>query len=329
MLGNILSPKKCAECKLCCIFDKYDVWETPVVTSELYKKLSAERPELRFTPRGGNDGYIFNMEDCWDEEEEIYRCPALDSENGCTLGEDKPFDCRIWPYRVMDLNGAMVISIAGVCPETYSMPLKTLIGELENGLADVIFSEAQKNPSIVKPYQQGYPILKVRTELCSKKVHLSEVTRADLPFLCGLYNDPEILESMGGTELSIEEWDESFEQWREDGDEANYIINYGSEPAGWLKLNGLEDKSCGWISMLVVSPGCRGKGVSREALRLAEEIFIEKGINTAAMHTDVCNEAAEKCCLSSGYTTVNDESRADGTVMYIKEDLNENYRTLS
>ena len=329
MLKNILSNETCAKCRLCCIFDKYDVWETPVITKELYNRLSAERPDLKMVSKGGNDGYVFNMEDCWDEADELYRCPALDPKTGCTLGDSKPFDCRIWPYRVMDLNGTRVISIASVCPDLYKKPLNLLVEELDNGLGDIIFAEAAKNPAIVKPYQQGYPILKVRNELCSQKVRLAEVTRGDLPFLCDLYNRTELLDRLNAGELDIEDWDEDFEQWREDGDEEDYVVYYGSEPAGWVKLSGLESGDCGWISMLVVAPEFRGHGVSRECIHLAEEIFIEKGINTAAMHVYSSNEAAEKCCLSCGYTAVPEDTPDGETVMYKKENLDENYRTLS
>lgn len=329
MLKNILSNETCAKCRMCCIFDKYDVWETPVITRELYTKISAERPDLKMVSRGNGGGYVFNMEDCWDEERELYICPALDPDTGCTLGGCKPFDCRIWPYRVMDLGGTRVISIASVCPDLYKKPLNVLVEELDNGLGDIIFAEAAKNPAIVKPYEQGYPILKVRSELCSRKVRLAEVTRSDLPYLCELYNRAGIPDDLGAGKLDIDDWDEAFEQWREDGDEENYIVYYGSDPAGWVKLSGLESGDCGYISMLVIAPEYRGLGISRECIALAEEIFIEKGINTAAMHISTSNTAAEKCCISCGYTLVSEDTPDDGNVMYIKEDLNENYRTLS
>lgn len=161
MLKNILSPKTCAGCRICCIFDKYDVWETPVISEELKRKISAARSDLKFVSKGDTGAYIFNMEDTWDDKEEIFRCPALDPDSGCTLGENKPFDCRIWPYRIMELGGRRVISIASICPDMYNMPLKTLCDELENGLADRIFEEAAKNPAMIKPYEQGYPILVV------------------------------------------------------------------------------------------------------------------------------------------------------------------------
>lgn len=162
MLKNILSPNTCAQCRICCIFDKYDVWETPVISEELKGKISAERNDLRFAAKGDSGAYIFNMEDSWDEEKELFICPALDAEKGCTLGENKPFDCKIWPYRIMDLNGTLVISIASICPDLYEKPLGALVGELDNGLAEKIFAEAERNPAIIKPYEQGYPILKVK-----------------------------------------------------------------------------------------------------------------------------------------------------------------------
>lgn len=161
MLKNILSPKTCAGCRICCIFDKYDVWETPVISEELKRKISAVRSDLKFVSKGDTGAYIFNMEDTWDEKEEIFRCPALDPDIGCTLGENKPFDCKVWPYRIMELGGKRVISIASICPEMYNKPLKVLCDELENGLADRIFEEAAKNPAMIKPYEQGYPILVV------------------------------------------------------------------------------------------------------------------------------------------------------------------------
>ena len=48
--------------------------------------------------------------------EELFFCPML-CETGCTMGADKPFDCRIWPFRMMrDLEGALRITVASYCP---------------------------------------------------------------------------------------------------------------------------------------------------------------------------------------------------------------------
>ena len=157
MLKNILKSSDCASCRVCCVFDKYDLWETPVLDGELKKRVEERFPRISFVEKG--NGWLFRMEE---SEDELYYCPALDPNSGCILGEDKPFDCKIWPYRIMSLGGKRVISIASICPTMYAKPLSELCGELErNGLAEKIFAFADSHPDIVKPYENGYPVLKV------------------------------------------------------------------------------------------------------------------------------------------------------------------------
>ena len=154
MLKNILSPAECADCRLCCSFDRYDLWETPVIYEEMKNSLKELYPSLEFISRGKS--FLFRMEE---SENGLYYCPML-TDTGCMLGDSKPFDCRIWPYRIMDLNGTLVISIASICDAMYGRPLRRLVEELDRGLADIIFEEAAKHPDIIKEYQDGYPILK-------------------------------------------------------------------------------------------------------------------------------------------------------------------------
>ncbi|MGN0603522.1 MAG: YkgJ family cysteine cluster protein [Oscillospiraceae bacterium] len=155
MLKNILSKESCAQCQLCCIFDKYDIWETPVVSDELYEKIKNEYPETEFIEKNEGGRILKCIPDG-----ELFNCPMLDKSSGCRLGDEKPFDCRIWPYRIMEFGGKRVITIASICPEMYKKPLSELVAELEeNGLAEKIWNEANRHPEIVKPYQKGYPIL--------------------------------------------------------------------------------------------------------------------------------------------------------------------------
>lgn len=155
MLKNILSGESCAKCQLCCIFDKYDIWETPTVNDELATKINERFPEVDFIEKENGARILKCIPDG-----ELFNCPLLDKKSGCKLGDEKPFDCRIWPYRIMELGGRRVISIASICPEMYKKPLSELVGELEkNDLAKKIFAEADKHPEMVKPYQKGYPIL--------------------------------------------------------------------------------------------------------------------------------------------------------------------------
>ncbi|MBR2283876.1 MAG: hypothetical protein IJ874_05590 [Ruminococcus sp.] len=159
MLKRILSGESCAECRLCCVFDRYDVWETPVFTEQLCRRIAAQKPEVRFVPKDG--GYILRVESF--DEEGLFRCPAL-TPTGCMLGDDKPFDCRIWPYRIMNVGGRRAITIASICEELYSRPLSQLVGLLKDGLAADIFAYADSHPEIVKPYYEGYPVLMFEPE---------------------------------------------------------------------------------------------------------------------------------------------------------------------
>ena len=154
MLKKILSGDSCAECRLCCIFDRYDIWETPVFTEELCDRIRAVKPDVQFVPKDG--GYIFKAQELHGDE--LFSCPALTG-HGCMLGDDKPFDCRIWPYRIMEVGGRRAITIASICDELYNRPLSQLVGFLREGLAEVIFSYADAHPEIVKPYYEGYPVL--------------------------------------------------------------------------------------------------------------------------------------------------------------------------
>lgn len=155
MLKNILSGESCAKCQLCCIFDKYDIWETPTVNDELAGKIKTRFPEVEFIEKENGARILKCIPDG-----ELFNCPLLDKKSGCMLGDEKPFDCRIWPYRIMELGGRRVISIASICPEMYNKPLSELVSELErNDLAKKIFAEADIHPEMVKPYQKGYPIL--------------------------------------------------------------------------------------------------------------------------------------------------------------------------
>lgn len=156
MLKNILSPAECKKCRICCGFEGYELWETPIVSDDLKNQILADNPEQKFISKGKS--WLFRME-C-ENENELYFCPMLDMNTGCMLKDNKPFDCKIWPYRIMNLGGKRVITIASICPSMYSKPLSQLIDELnKTGLADKIFEEADKNPDIVKEYERGYPIL--------------------------------------------------------------------------------------------------------------------------------------------------------------------------
>lgn len=158
MLSEILKKDSCAACRVCCGFDESDKWEIPLIfgefRSEIEKKLGVK------LEKRGNE-YVFDME--FDGDKVIY-CPAA-SNNGCMLGELKPFDCVIWPFRVNSLGGLRVITVSPVCGEVSGLPLNMLTDFVQkNGFSEKIFLTANEHPDIVKPYISGYPILAVENQ---------------------------------------------------------------------------------------------------------------------------------------------------------------------
>ncbi len=152
MLREVLSPSDCARCRLCCGFDQSDLWEIPVFSAELRERLAGERPELVLLPHG-KKSFVLDMRF---GEDGLAYCPAL-SEKGCTLGENKPFDCRIWPFRVLSREGKTVLALSPVCKTVAAADEKKL-SELAGRLASAARDEIGRNPDIVKPFMEGYRV---------------------------------------------------------------------------------------------------------------------------------------------------------------------------
>ena len=165
MLGKILSKESCANCRVCCIFDREDVWEMPLVSKELKAYITNRSDaDVKLTPVGGE--YRFDVE--FKDGEELVSCPML-TDTGCSLGDNKPFDCRIWPFRIMRIKDNLCgITVSPVCECVSALSVAQLSDFLinhkhENGKAlyEIIAGYAVIHTDIIKPYIDDYPILKL------------------------------------------------------------------------------------------------------------------------------------------------------------------------
>lgn len=155
MLKNLLSKEECAKCRICCCFDSSDIWEAPVITQSKAEQILREyKPGQEFVKREGHT--LLKMEK--EPDSDLYYCSLLDRSKGCIMGDEKPFDCKIWPFRVMSLNGVNVITLSPVCPVVKTRPLEDIMKVCWQ-ISDEIFSQAKAHPEIVKPYIEGYPII--------------------------------------------------------------------------------------------------------------------------------------------------------------------------
>lgn len=159
MLSKILSKKSCAACKFCCSFRRQSLWETPLFPPEVVEKLS--KPNEYGVVGEFRDGQIVLGGYRTDDPEEEVPCTFLDPHKGCILKvEDKPFDCSIWPLRIMNKDGELVIALTPTCPSIGATPRPELIELVKNGLGKKIFEYAKTHPYIIKEYKEGFPKLK-------------------------------------------------------------------------------------------------------------------------------------------------------------------------
>ena len=165
MLSSILSKKQCAACKFCCSFRRQSLWETPLFPPEIAEKLSKANEYGvvgEFAATGDGDACRLVLENKYrtaDPEEEV-PCTFLDSKCGCILKpEDKPFDCSIWPLRVMNKDSQLVIALTPTCPTIGAVPSQALTELVKSGLGQKILAYAKSHPYIVKEYRVGFPII--------------------------------------------------------------------------------------------------------------------------------------------------------------------------
>ena len=158
MLSRVLSKQSCAACKFCCSFRRQSLWETPLFPPEVVEKLS--KPNEYGVVGEFHDGQIVLGGYRTDDPEEEVPCTFLDPHKGCILkAEDKPFDCSIWPLRVMDKGGELVIALTPTCPAIGATPDKALVDLVKNGLGEQIFEYAKTHPYIVKEYRESFPVV--------------------------------------------------------------------------------------------------------------------------------------------------------------------------
>ena len=138
------------------------MWETPLFPMETVERLKTGTLEFREKEIEGVKCGEMNLEYKYktDDPEEEAACEFLDSRRGCVLSdENKPFDCKIWPLRIMRKEEKLVIALTPTCPAINEVGVKTMRELVEDGLGRTIYADAVSNPFIIKPYKEGFPVL--------------------------------------------------------------------------------------------------------------------------------------------------------------------------
>ncbi len=156
MLSKILTHEACANCKECCVFSRYDTWEQPALNPENRQKAEKLIPESRFVSKG-KESCIFRIRE--DYPEDLFLCPLLDSETGCLLGEEKPFECQIYPFQVMKIDNHIGLVLSPLCEIVMKKPFQFLLEFAREELAGKVFAYARQHPDIIRKYDGMSPVL--------------------------------------------------------------------------------------------------------------------------------------------------------------------------
>lgn len=163
MLSKVLSKNSCAECRFCCSFRRCSLWETPLFPEKECAKLSAPNEygiTSEFVIKNGCGQMKLEHKYKTQDASEEAACDYLDSQKGCVLSdEDKPFDCKIWPLRIMQKEDKLVIAFTPTCAALGKTPSKELKELVNNELKQKIYDYAKENPFIIKEYKDGFPII--------------------------------------------------------------------------------------------------------------------------------------------------------------------------
>ena len=162
-LDSILSAEDCAKCQFCCSFRRCSLWETPMFDLELVEKLKKIFPEAKF--KSFDDFATIDIDNRYktNNSEEEALC-WFNKGKGCILGNDKPFECNVWPLRVMKKDNKLVITLSSGCKTVSSKPLNKIQKILDDGLAKKMLEYVKKFPKFVKDYREDYVILKTFEE---------------------------------------------------------------------------------------------------------------------------------------------------------------------
>jgi len=157
MISEIITKKDCAKCKKCCQFESGKFDDVPRFSKRLTSQIKNKfGNRIVFTNK--TDFYNVKLQKI---SESKYQCPFLDIEKGCQLSDSRPFDCKIFPFYLMNYKGDTVISISKDCPVIMEKKLSLLYNYFENTINHYISNLLKDGDFIVEPYHSDAIILKI------------------------------------------------------------------------------------------------------------------------------------------------------------------------
>jgi Fe-S-cluster containining protein len=153
MLGRVLKPEDCKKCKECCKFFLDEDWDIPILTKS-EKNLQQYDSNIVYFRSGLWKINILGL-----NNEERIACPFLVEDTGCILKNNKPFECRIWPFNIMrQKKNKLFIALSKECPVINKCDKKELIAIVMKN-KDELINAALENPEIIKNFNDNYEVI--------------------------------------------------------------------------------------------------------------------------------------------------------------------------
>lgn len=157
MLTDFITATDCSTCKLCCNFLRSSAWETPALEPELIYLLQEECVPLAQRQDGSTSFYLHY---CTSDASELALCPMLSPQSGCTLPRElRPFECRIWPLRMMRTGGRLAIGLYKNCPALTGAKRQALIHYATTELLPAMQAYARSHPKAVRDRNNAYDLI--------------------------------------------------------------------------------------------------------------------------------------------------------------------------
>ncbi len=163
ILPQIVPSQTCATCEVCCRFPERDSFLRPYFTpQEIARAVARGVDETRFPHPDG-----CQIEVAPHPDGEGFLCPALDPiTSRCTIYEDRPLDCRLYPFALMwDASRRHIVLGWDVkCPYMRDAPSAEIAAAVD-GLAGLLESDdtvgtLAEHPRLIGRFQDDVVIVR-------------------------------------------------------------------------------------------------------------------------------------------------------------------------
>lgn len=153
MLESILKQSDCSSCKLCCKFQEDELIDAPTFTIEEVIKAKSLCNQVQFHERDGINQIILLP------YQDKYICPLL-SPTGCLMGEERPFDCKSWPFYLMKQNNRFLIALSKECPVVARKSIIDILSCLSSEFISQCETIISRYPAMVTEYNRDMIVVK-------------------------------------------------------------------------------------------------------------------------------------------------------------------------